>query len=1487
MSNKKKEKVVFKRTLLHKVINVFIGFFAVILFLLIAFFGISQTKTFREFLRNQIISQVNSSINGKLYIKEIDGSILSSLILHNTIIASDSDTLLKADEIVIKSSPVHLLLKRILVRQIAIKNTYINLLQDKEGNWNADKIFQSNEPEDTTKSDFPFSIQVNNLSFMNLNFTRQTFENLNSEKFYDHANIDDLKLNGIALDAKVFANIKSSLVRLYLNNFSLNPNFNTFGLKKFSGEFELTENFAQIRNLRLQTDSSNISINAKIDKLNLLGNVELKEFNDYPLEVELSAKPFNFADLSTFISATDFIRGSVDMQMKAKGFFGDFDISKLSMNYKNTFLNMRGNVKNLHTPGNLSLDVEVYNSSVVESEIYYLVKGLEIPKYDNLVAKDINIKYKGEPTKFNAELNGKINDGEVYIKSFLNLQKSRMEYDIDFTTKNIDVFPIIGYNSSLNSEGKIKGIGTDPKNMNADFFVNLNSSVFNNIELDSLNLESKINSKIFNLNLNSLVNNSKISTYGLLDLTDAKSPSYDLSGTLRNFDLQTFTHEKNDSSNLNLNFSAKGNNLDLENLTGNFNIKLEPSNLRDIKLDQTNINILLTKNENERKINLVSDFVDFNINGNFSLEKAVNLLVYESQTITNLISNKIDELNPISEKKNISKNNTVILDPIVNEEIEFNYDFKFKDFKLIALFLKNDELDVSGTGKGLVKNDSLNFTITTDISIDNLLNKRDSLLLYLSNSAVSFNFNRDNQEINFNKIFGTISVEGEKIYAGAELNDVQADFIFNQNSLFFNSSLGIGNDFTIDFEGKFDTYFTNQMVDFYNINLNYKNIPWKSLDTSSVNFTKSGIQLSNLILENTGATVNVNGQINNDKSHNFFIDVENLPAEILSTYFISETSKPIEGDVNIKFSSSGFLTQPDIDTEISINDISYNNSKFGSLVGSINHYKNLSRIAIFFNGSDENSIEPLLTLTAQLPININYMGNEDLIVPESEIEINLNSEDFNVGALGNLIPYAKDQSGNINSQVNISGTYAHPITSGYLNLDNGIFTFTENNLEYALTSKIIFRDQYATIDNMELTNHAGSLYNGKISANGIIELREFPFNKLDISINGDLALLGSRSKTKDANIYGDLFIRTDNNWKLEYENDKYTFNGNILVDKADLVYASKNEKDARYNNRLVYKFVEDSSKINWKTQKFIRILNESNGKKKIVKASQTKFDFKTNIIIKNIATFNFLINPELNQKLNVETTGQLEFETLSSGLKTQGTLALLDGSRLEFFKTFDAKGTIRFESDVTDPHLNIVATYIGEIDNFEQPGRTEEVAVKLKINSPLSKLGENLTGENENLSVYVGRSAIENDIPDSKYDASNALTFILLNQLSMDITDEQRTTLMDVAENTAYSFLGSQLTSYFSSALGGLVSNIRLNKYSSDYYKLLFSGKYNNIRYSFGGNTKYMEWNKTDIKLEYLFNPSFLIRLEQKDPIVETTTGEKIQELGLKYKFEF
>ena len=107
MSKEKSKKKKFrkkktKRTLFHKIVNFFIGLVGLFLFLLIIFFGFSQTKTFREFLRKQITNQVAESLNANIHIERIDGSILSSVILHNTILYSEGDTLIDAKEITIR-----------------------------------------------------------------------------------------------------------------------------------------------------------------------------------------------------------------------------------------------------------------------------------------------------------------------------------------------------------------------------------------------------------------------------------------------------------------------------------------------------------------------------------------------------------------------------------------------------------------------------------------------------------------------------------------------------------------------------------------------------------------------------------------------------------------------------------------------------------------------------------------------------------------------------------------------------------------------------------------------------------------------------------------------------------------------------------------------------------------------------------------------------------------------------------------------------------------------------------------------------------------------------------------------------------------------------------------------------------------------------------------------------------------------------------------
>jgi hypothetical protein len=80
-------------------------------------FGFTQTSTFREILREKVIEIANDELNGKVNIQKIDGTIFTSLILRNTTITMDKDTILEAEFIGLKTSPLQLLLKQNICKE--------------------------------------------------------------------------------------------------------------------------------------------------------------------------------------------------------------------------------------------------------------------------------------------------------------------------------------------------------------------------------------------------------------------------------------------------------------------------------------------------------------------------------------------------------------------------------------------------------------------------------------------------------------------------------------------------------------------------------------------------------------------------------------------------------------------------------------------------------------------------------------------------------------------------------------------------------------------------------------------------------------------------------------------------------------------------------------------------------------------------------------------------------------------------------------------------------------------------------------------------------------------------------------------------------------------------------------------------------------------------------------------------------------------------
>jgi len=372
-------------------------------------------------------------------------------------------------------------------------------------------------------------------------------------------------------------------------------------------------------------------------------------------------------------------------------------------------------------------------------------------------------------------------------------------------------------------------------------------------------------------------------------------------------------------------------------------------------------------------------------------------------------------------------------------------------------------------------------------------------------------------------------------------------------------------------------------------------------------------------------------------------------------------------------------------------------------------------------------------------------------------------------------------------------------------------------------------------------------------------------------------------------------IGTDGDWLLSKNGDRVFFKGNILMKNTDLTYTTGQENTGVSNNNFNFIFVKDSSKIDLELERFEQILSKEkdlqNYKEEIEKP--LNFDYDIGIRTENSANAVVILSQAVNQKLFVEMRGSMKYSNISGETRAQGIFELLPGSKLEFIKTFEAAGFLRFERDITNPYLDIVATYTDDyINPRDEKGSSEPVAVKIRIRSPLSDLGKSLAGNNESIGVYVGSKNIQNNSRDTRYDYADAFSFIFIGKFKDDLTAQDKTNVAgqsNLIGNTASSFLGTILSSFVNSAVGDLVNNISINQtgYST---KISLSGRTQNFRYTFGGATdSFLNFGKANIKFEWSpLGPSFLIRLERKEPIVSSFgSEEKISELALKYKFEF
>ncbi len=1481
-----------KRSLFRKIINVFIGIVLGIIILFVVLLGFTQTKTFRDYLRDKIVAEVNSSINGKLSIEKIDGTILTSVFLRNTILTTQGDTILNVKNAVVKINILQLMLKKIYIRNILLEDAKIKLLQDSKGTWNYANLIKPTE-EDTLKSSFPFFIQANDIQIRNLNFTKQSHQFSGSTNSYQTANFDDLRINNLYLTAQAFIDIDNSNYLLMLNELSFKPNLKRFTLRNISGEFAVTKDFASVKKFIFITDSSDIRLDARLDSVNLFGDVELKDFKNYPVSIDLDASSLNFDDLSSFIGSTEILKGNPAVELKASGKFGGFNIQKLAVDYRTTHFEISGEVLKLNTPEDLFIKANISDTDINYKDVNALLPTLKLPEFAMLSVSSVNIDYEGEPTNFKTKFSGNIENGYLAFECSLNVDSDPMQYDIKFETGDLDLNPIIGISTLLNSEGTLIGNGSSPAELDAVFNFSAKNSTFDNLPIEYFTIFSNAKNRLIELEIEGKSNNTDALIIGSMEFDNDTIPNYSLVGSIKHLDISTFSKVDENKSDLNFYFSAEGRHIDLDNIIGTYSFGIDSSSYNETIIDYSNIDLVFRKDSTYREINLKSDFIDFNIKGNFNLDDAVKLTLYEGKTIADAISAKLNELNPLAVVDQSTDNR--ILDQeipdIVNNKIEFEYDFNFKDFSLIAAVTGLERLDVIGTGHGKITNSVPNFNINSIIDLKYFILIDNGSTIYISDAMSDIKFNRDNRLVSFDNLFGFASLSAKRFYSTGNIKNINADLVFSQSKLSFNISADYEEMLNAHVRGALTIAPIEQQINIDSLNVNYNELDWINKTPITIYFNPYRFNIADCLLYHDTSYVSLTGTIESSGEQQLNFVIGKLSGEIISKYFFGNSDPNLIANGNIITKVFGDFEDPIINTNLNINNLSYDNFNLGKLTGRISYSDKKITSDIKFLDSTYNIDKPLLTFTGTIPADLSFTTVQNRFIESEEINIRLYSDNFNIRSLGHLIPGIKNQKGNLLADLVINGNISSPEYSGFLKLTDGYFIADNNNMPYDFGIDIKFQSSGLLIEKFSISNAGGTKFPGKIDGIGSVIFDGFKIDDLSIRFSGDIALLNEQSKIVSPLFYGDLQIGTQSDWVLTMRNDRLFFKGDVLLKETNLTIKTTDQA-TQTNSNFNFIYLVDSTKIDKELIKFQEIVSSENNRVQESEESSLNIDYDVRVKVENSARIIFILSQAVNQRLLVEMTGDLEYVSTGGFTRAQGAFNLMPGSKLEFFKTFDAEGFLRFESDVTNPYLDIIATYRSDyINPRDVNALPQDVAVKIKIKGPLNELGKNLAGNTESIGVYVGTRNIQNNIRDTSYDYADAFSFILIGKFKDDLTAQDRAQVAgqtNAIGNTATSFLGSVLTSFVNSAVGDLINNIQISQ-TGDYTKFSLSGRIQNLRYSFGGTTElFQNFNKANIKVEYLFGPRFLIRLERKDPIVQTFgLDEKINEIALKYRFEF
>jgi translocation and assembly module TamB len=463
-----------------------------LILLLVCFAAFTQTRLFKDWLRDQIVQEAGKQLNGTLEIDRIDGNLISHFEISRLIVRDRQDTVLFLPRLEIQLLPGRLLDREIVLQVVALDSPRVTLRQKPDSLWNISTLVKETEPDKEDSEPFSWRVALENMSV-----TAAGIHILPLVK------TPGLPHRMTGLSAKLSLSYRSDLLTLDQKNLHFNakqPDFHLTGLA-FSSTYR--DSTFSVQNLNLRLHETRLDANCQ---LRLAAKPEYRfQFKANPLSLNEMRQIFPDLPLSG--------KPTVECEGIYRGDSLQFTIN---LNENGQALQVGGWVRDLHAIPEYSISGLLENIDFAawfldfDSTFAHRLNGTFVfegrgisadsaatslkidlagSRFQNQELQQFDLTGNFNAGKAQFALKSRGAFGRMALSGTVDNVVGKQQFDLSGRLENFDAGKLMfsdTQKTDLNLQISAQGRGLQPDSLLADVQINLSPSRMSDVEIDTV-----------------------------------------------------------------------------------------------------------------------------------------------------------------------------------------------------------------------------------------------------------------------------------------------------------------------------------------------------------------------------------------------------------------------------------------------------------------------------------------------------------------------------------------------------------------------------------------------------------------------------------------------------------------------------------------------------------------------------------------------------------------------------------------------------------------------------------------------------------------------------------------------------------------------------------------------------------------------------------------------------------------------------------------